>query len=230
MWLTAPEKTVRACREVLLPDETARADKFTLERLRSQYQISQGGLRLLLSRYLRCHPRELTFIFGHRGKPALGDSEPQFNLSNSGGLSVYAFTVGCEVGVDVEKVEPLADLEYLASQYFCKAENAELSSIDTKSAAQEAFFRCWTRKEAYIKAVGTGLYLPLDQFQVTLLGNDPPRFVHIAQSASVADEWTLQHLHPAPGYVGALAYHACARTVVVREPLTPDELLEQAAN
>ncbi len=230
IWLAAPERIARAYRELLLPDETARADKFAFEHLRRRHEVSRGALRLLLSRYLACHPRELTFTFGPRGKPALRDSELEFNLSNSGDLSVYAFTVGSEVGVDVEQVKPLADLENLASRYFCSAEAAELLSIGSKLAIQEAFFRCWTRKEAYIKAVGTGLYLPLDQFQVTLLADDPPRFVHIGESPRVADEWTLHHLDPAPGYAGALAYHARPRELVFQEPLAPGELLEQAAN
>src|SRR5258706_9719550 len=230
IWLTAPEKTACAYRELLLPDETARADKFAFDQLRRRYEISQGGLRLLLSRYLSCHPRELTFSFGPRGKPALCDSELEFNLSNSGDLSVYVITVGCAVGVDVEQVKPLRDLENIASRYFCGAEARELLSIGSKLAMQEAFFRCWTRKEAYIKAVGTGLYLPLDRFQVTLLASDPPRFVHIGESPTIANEWTLQHLDPAPGYAAALAYHAHAPTIVFQQPLAPDELLEQATN
>jgi 4'-phosphopantetheinyl transferase len=228
IWLRASDEVSRAYRSLLLPEETVRADKFAFEHLKRHYEVSQGGLRLLLSRYLRCRPRDLAFTFGPKGKPALRvDSHLQFNLSNSGDLALYAFAVDCELGVDVEQVRAMTDLEQIASRYFCEAEASELLSIDGRPARQEAFFRCWTRKEAYIKAVGTGLTLPLDQFQVTLLPGDPPRFIHIGKNVKAANEWTLQPLNPAPGYVGALAYHAGARNIVFHQPQAPQELLER---
>jgi len=227
VWLNASAQLCCAYRDLLVAEETARADKFAFEHLRRHYEVSQGALRLLLARYLRRQPRELIFTFGPRGKPALADDvRLQFNLSNSADMSLYAFTINCEIGVDVEQVRPLADLGNLASRYFCDAEAAELLSIDDKRSRQEAFFRCWTRKEAYIKAIGTGLYLPLDQFRVTLLSDEPPRFVHIGRSAKTADEWTLQHLDPAPDYVGALAYQSPSRKIIFHHPLTPFELME----
>ncbi len=228
IWLKAPDEVSRAYRALLLPEEIARADRFAFDHLKRSYEVSQGALRLLLACYLRCQPRSLAFTFGPKGKPALrGGSHLQFNLSNSVDLALYAFAVDCELGVDVERVQTMTDLEHVASRYFCEAEASELLSIGNKLARQEAFFRCWTRKEAYIKAVGTGLCLPLDQFQVTLLPDDPPRFVHIGNSAKAAAEWTLQHLDPASGYVGALAYHSAPRKIGFRQPQAPQELLEQ---
>jgi 4'-phosphopantetheinyl transferase len=227
IWLTAPDKVSLAYRSLLSPEETARADKFAFEHLKRRHELSHGGLRLLLARYLRCRPRDLAFTFGPKGKPALRDSHFQFNLSNSGELVVYAFAVDCELGVDVELVRPMTDLKQIASRYFCQAEASELLSIHAGQARQEAFYRCWTRKEAYIKAIGSGLTLPLDQFQVTLLPDDTPRFVHIGENAKAANEWTLQNLNPAPAYIGALAYHGAARKIVFHQVQAPQKLLEQ---
>ena len=151
----------------------------------------------------------------------------QFNLSNSGELVVYAFAIDCELGVDVEQVRRMTDLKQIASRYFCEAEASELMSINGGQTRQEAFYRCWTRKEAYIKAIGSGLILPLDQFQVTLLPDDAPRFVHIGENEKAAKEWTLQHFNPAPGYIGALAYHAAARNIVFHKLQAPQKLLDQ---
>jgi 4'-phosphopantetheinyl transferase len=225
-WLTAPDEVNRVYRSLLLAEEIARADKFAFEHLKRDYEVSQGGLRLLLARYLRCLPRDLEFTFGTKGKPALrGDSHLKFNLSNSGELVLYTFAVDCELGVDVEQVRGMTDLDQIASRYFCEAEASELLSIKGGQARQEAFYRCWTRKEAYIKAIGSGLALPLDQFQVTLLPDEAPRFVHIGENAKAANEWTLQHLNPAPGYIGALAYHAVARNIVFHQPQASQKLL-----
>ncbi len=153
------------------------------------------------------------------------DSRIRFNMAHSGSLALYAITVDCEIGVDVEEMRDIPEIEQVASRYFSKAEAAELLSIGPEMAVREAFFRCWTRKEAYIKAMGDGLYLPLDQFQVTLLAGAPAKFIHIGNDAAAAGEWTLQHLDPAPNYVGALAYHASPRNIVFHEPLHPEQLL-----
>jgi len=224
--LAAPAEVNYAYRNLLSPEEVARADRFAFENLRRSYELSQGALRLLLSSYLDCSPRDVEFTAGPRGKPALrGYSRIRFNMAHSGGLALYAFTADCEIGLDVEKMRSLPEIEQIASHYFCRAEAAELLSIGDAATQQEAFFRCWTRKEAYIKAVGEGLYLPLDQFQVTLLPADPAQLVHIGNDAGAARQWTLQHLDPAPGYIGALAYQSEARHVVLSEPLETQALL-----
>ena len=153
------------------------------------------------------------------------DSRIHFNMAHSGSLALYAVTVDCEIGVDVEELRDIPEIEQVASRYFSKPEAAQLLSISPKLAVREAFFRCWTRKEAYIKAIGDGLYLPLDQFQVTLEPDAPARFIHIGNDSAAAAEWTLQHLDPAPNYLGALAYHAAPRKIVMHEPLHPEQLL-----
>jgi 4'-phosphopantetheinyl transferase len=228
VWLNAPAEVNRAYRRLLSPDEIGRADRFVFEHLTRSYELSQGALRLLLAHSLKCEPRDIEFRFGPRGKPMLQDgSQICFNMTHSGGLALYACTVNCEIGVDVEELRDVPDLEKVASHYFSKAEAAELLSIGSEIPRREAFFRCWTRKEAYIKAIGEGLYLPLDQFQVTLLPDAPAKFVHIGNDFSAASEWTLQHLDPAPNFAGALAYRGAPRNIVLHEPLNPEQLLAE---
>jgi 4'-phosphopantetheinyl transferase len=226
VWLNAPAAVNHAYRCLLSPSEIARADRFVFEHLTRSYELSQGALRLLLAHVLRCQPREVGFDFGPRGKPMLqGGSRIRFNMAHSGGLALFALTVDCEIGIDVEQLRDIPDIEQVATHYFSKAEASELLSIGDKISARDAFFRCWTRKEAYIKAVGDGLYLPLDQFQVTLSRDAPAKFVHIGNDVSAAAEWTLQHLDPAPNYLGALAYQAAPRNIVFHGPLNPEQLL-----
>jgi 4'-phosphopantetheinyl transferase len=226
VWLDAPAEVNLAYRRLLSPDEIVRADRFVFEHLTRSYELSQGALRLLLARSLKCTPQYIEFGFGPRGKPMLqAGSQLCFNMAHSGGLALYACTLNCEIGVDVEELRDIPDIEQVASHYFSKAEAVELLSIGPEIPRREAFFRCWTRKEAYIKAIGEGLYLPLDQFQVTLLPDTAAKFVHIGNDVSAASEWTLQHLDPAPNYVGALAYQGAPRTMVLHEPLNPEQLL-----
>jgi 4'-phosphopantetheinyl transferase len=226
VWLKASPEVNRAYRRLLWPDEVARADRFAFEHLTRSHELSHGALRLLLARFLKCKPGDIAFRFGPRGKPMLqSDSQIHFNMAHSGSLALYAITADCEIGVDVEELRDIPEIEQVASRYFSKPEAAQLLSIRSELAARDAFFRCWTRKEAYIKAVGDGLYLPLDQFQVTLESDVPARFIHIGNDSAAAAEWTLQHLDPAPNYLGALAYRAAPRQIVFHEPLDPEQLL-----
>jgi 4'-phosphopantetheinyl transferase len=224
--LEAPVAVSRAYRDLLSPTEIARADRFVFEHLTRSHELSHGALRLLMARSLNCRPQAVEFNYGPRGKPFLHqDSRIRFNMAHSGQLALYAFTLDVEIGVDVEEMRDVPDIEQIAAHYFCNAETVELKAIGGGKPATQAFFRCWTRKEAYIKAVGDGLYIPLDQFQVTLGADAPTKFVHIGNEPSVAAHWTLQHLDPAPNYIGALAYQAAPRTIHLHQPLSPEQLL-----
>ena len=227
VWLQADTAVRRSFRDLLPPDEILRADRFAFESLRMSYEVSHGALRVLLAQYLNCSPGELGFTFGPKGKPALrGDSRLRFNMSHSGELAVYAVAFDCEVGVDVEKVRDLSDLEAIAERFFSPAEASELLSISEPALRQAAFYRCWTRKESYIKSIGDGLSMGLDQFQVTLLPGVPARLVHIGNDTRAASAWTLQHFEPAPGYVGALAYRSLHRNLDVHPPQHARDILD----
>ncbi len=223
MPLTGSSATVARYRDLLSTDERARADRFIFPRDRDSYSLSQGALRLLLANYLKADAPEIRLASGPKGKPFLLDEEHlSFNKSHSKGMALYAFTHDCAVGVDVEGLRELPDFHEIAIRFFCPLEAQELASANDAAAA---FFRCWTRKEAYIKAVGDGLSMPLDQFQVTLLREDPVRFVHIGNDERAASQWSLHHLDPASGYIGALAYAGARRTLQVHGIVKPEDLL-----
>jgi 4'-phosphopantetheinyl transferase len=217
-------------RDLLSSDEILRADRFAFEKLRISFEVSHGALRILLAKYLGCSPRELVFTFGPRGKPALcGNSQLWFNMAHSGEIALCAFSIGVEIGADIEAVHEIHDFEQIAEHYFCPEEASQLRSIADKKQREEAFFRCWTRKESYLKAIGDGLFVPLDQFQVTLLSGAPVCFIHIGHDTSAALSWTLQHLEPVPGCIGALAYRGAARNIVLHPPQHAQDFLDRFA-
>jgi 4'-phosphopantetheinyl transferase len=201
---------------LLSEDERARAERFHFARDRERFVVSHGVLRILLGRLLAQDPAGLRFSEGAKGKPALRDraSSLHFNMSHSGELAVYSFAHGCEVGIDVEEIRLIPDLVQVAARFFSPAENVELMGL-TPDQRIPAFFRCWTRKEAYIKATGDGLSAPLDEFRVSLLPGEPARIMEIRGSAEEALGWCLQHLDWAEGYVSALAYAGSPRTLLI---------------
>ncbi len=197
--------------KLLSEDEKARAARFIFEKDRQFFAACRATLRMLLQGYLDVAATDIVFTYSERGKPKLlFETDLEFNVSHSGGLAVFAFARGFEPGVDVEKVKPMADLENIARRFFCAEECAQLISLPADKRA-DAFFRCWTRKEAYIKATGDGLSAPLDRFQVSLLMSDDCRFVHINGDEDEASRWTLQNLELDAAFAGALAYRSEAK-------------------
>ena len=186
----------------LSSDETARANRFVYSKDRNHFVAARGILRELLGAYLTLPPAQIRFRYAEHGKPALdanpSDSVLQFNLSHSGSLAIYGFSLGRRLGVDVEKIRPQLAGEDIARRYFAAREDAELQALPMQRRA-EGFFLCWTRKEAYIKAHGAGLSLPLDSFTVSLT---PGRAAELQSDDS--DDWALRSLEPGPGFVGAM--------------------------
>lgn len=211
----AAEPVVVELERVLSKDELGRASRFRFPHLASAYVITHGVLRLLLAGYLDRDPAGISFEHGAQGKPAVSKNPLiDFNLTHSEGMAALAVTTGCPLGLDLEHLRPIPDMEEIASRYFCPEEAAELLSL-APGERDRAFFRCWTRKEAYIKAVGDGLACPLDAFQVTIQADLPARLVHIAGDTVAAGRWTLHDLSLAPDYIAALAYPDRQRAVSV---------------
>lgn len=205
--LARPSAELAALTALLSPDEQARAAKFHFAEDREHYIVGRGVLRLLISQYQAIEPTAVQFVYGAHGKPALaGDvtsGDLHFNLSNAQGVALIGVARGREVGVDVEVVRPLADAARVARRFFSEAEVAAYTAVpDTQK--PEAFFNCWTRKEAFIKAIGEGLSCPLKSFDVTLRPGEPAHLLAIRGSQQAAAQWTLHSLSPFPGYVGAI--------------------------
>jgi 4'-phosphopantetheinyl transferase len=211
VWRTALNRTeteLERLRQTLAPDEVERARRFHFDKHRRHFIIARGHLRCLLSRYLEIEPRAVEFRYSPYGKPSLapehGVAPLRFNLSHSGELALYAFTRGRDIGIDVEHVRAeFAGME-IAERFFSRREFAALESLPDPLRTV-AFFNCWTRKEAYIKARGEGLSFPLDKFDVSLAPDEPAALLHTDGDAREAERWSLSELQAGTGYAATLA-------------------------
>jgi 4'-phosphopantetheinyl transferase len=198
--------TLRRLQEALAPDERARASRFAFPRDRDHFTAARGILRELLGQYLNQAPAAVTFDYGPRAKPALravdSGSLLRFNLSHSHGLALYAFTRGHDVGIDLELIRPNFGGEELARRYLSKRELAELLALPPEL-RPTGFFVCWTQKEAYVKALGEGLQIPLDSFDVSLTSENLGKL----RSAD-GRRWRLLSFRPAQRFVAAVASEA----------------------
>lgn len=201
--LDLPAEALEQLDGTLSKEEKDRAARFYFPADRDRFIASHGCLRDVLRRYLHCEPGQLTFTADSYGKPALGDHDLEFNLTHSGDLALVAVTRGRKVGVDVERIRAGISSFVIARQYFSKAEVAELETLPIDG-RQTAFFTCWTRKEAYIKAQGLGLTLPLESFDVSLLPDEPPGLRATRPDPEEAVRWTLFSPDVDPDYRAAV--------------------------
>jgi 4'-phosphopantetheinyl transferase len=192
---------------LLSDDELERAHRFRFERDQVRFIVGRGSVRRILGRYLRLKPECLRFQYGKRGKPELAEGlaevRPEFNLAHSQGLGLLAITQARWVGVDVEGLRPMVDAERIIHRFFSAAECRSFLKV-APDERHEAFFRGWTRKEAYIKAIGKGFAQPLDQFSVTLAPGEPPRLIEVAGREEEIKRWSMHDLDPKPGFLGAV--------------------------
>jgi 4'-phosphopantetheinyl transferase len=192
---------------VLSVDEAARASRFHFARDRQRYVAARALLRTILASYLETDPGSLRFSYSEKEKPSLGaehaDSNVRFNITHSGGIALLAFTRRREIGVDVEQVRHDFDPGAIATRYFSTHEQNQLADLPAEEKV-DAFFRCWTRKEAYIKATGDGLSLPLSQFDVSLVPGEIDALLATRPDGSEAASWLLREAPAGPGYVAAL--------------------------
>jgi 4'-phosphopantetheinyl transferase len=203
--------------DVLDAHERVRAARFHFRRDAIRFTAARAMLRRLLAGAVGAEPGELSFAYGPYGKPELSSpfaaSGLQFNVSHSEGVGVFALVRGCRVGIDVERVRSLADLDAVAERTFSPREWAELRRLPSMD-RELAFFRCWTRKESFIKALGEGLSHPLDRFSVTVQAEEPARLIETDVEGE-AGRWTLESLDPPTGFVGALALEGASLRMVV---------------
>ncbi len=200
------------CYQKLSLDEKQRADAFCFEKHRKRFIIARYLLREILGWYLEEPSEQIRFCYSPKGKPALADHPGRalyFNLAHSEDCVVYALSSDCDLGVDVEYVRELPNADSIATRFFSRDESADFLLVPLQQRT-EAFFNCWTRKEAYLKAIGDGLSESLDAFQVSLIPGQPATLLKVRDRYPVP-QWTLMHLVPQNGYVGALAIACPAR-------------------
>jgi 4'-phosphopantetheinyl transferase len=206
--LDSPAQYVEPLMCVLSDAEHIRARHFYFERDRKRFIAGRGLLRIILGRYLAISPDRLQLYYGVAGKPALSASQArqgiEFSLSHSRGLILYAVTCNRRIGIDVEHARTIANTDHIAKRIFAPREYAVFRALPLEE-RQAAFFRGWTRKEAYLKACGEGLSRGLDRIDVSSAPFEPARRLGIQGDPQAASPWSLQELAPAPGYVAAVA-------------------------
>lgn len=208
--LDVPPETSARLYAILAFDERNRSARFRFERDRRRFTVAHGILRDLLGRYLQTPPGRISYVYNEFGKPDLGPEfggRLKFNLSHSAGLALIAIAADADVGVDLEYMRAQSDHAEVARRFFSAAEVDQLIALPNHL-YDEAFFSCWTKKEAYVKARGDGLAIPLNSFSVPLTTDAAhrPADLNVASNDVVpAKHWSFYTLQPAPGYIGALA-------------------------
>ncbi|GAB5535923.1 MAG: 4'-phosphopantetheinyl transferase superfamily protein [Rubricoccaceae bacterium] len=213
MSLRVESEAVGTLRELLTSDERDRARCFRFDRDRDAFVVTRGALRRILSRYLNRQPEAIAFRYGTYGKPELAmDSDLQFNVTHAGDIALIAVARGRQLGIDVEPVRVLPDADAIVERFFSANEVAVYRSLPA-SARPKAFFTCWTRKEAFIKALGDGLTHPLDAFDVTVRPDEPAKLLRV-RGVAEPPPWHVEALPIDLGYAATVAVEGspCAVT------------------
>jgi len=168
--------------DVLSEDERARAARFRFDHDRKRFTSGRTALRLLLAGYLKTNPEKIRFAYGPAGKPSVPDTSLAFNLAHSGGSAILAFALDCQIGADVELIRQINDLPALAQFSFAPGEYQRWQALPADQKPR-AFYRCWTRKEAYLKAIGEGIANRLHAFEVAFEQGAAPAILSGAEGA-----------------------------------------------
>lgn len=197
---------------LLSAEEIAKFGRFKFPKDQKIHIFSRGLLRVLSGYYLGQSPKDISFKYGEYGKPDYNFVSPvKFNVSHSGNFIVLAFVKDTQIGVDVEKIKTNFDTLRIAENFFSTKEIEALRACSENERAM-AFYRCWTRKEAFIKAKGSGLSFPLISFTVSL-DDGPPRILRTEWDPLEKLEWKLHSFRPHSGYIGALALRGTVKKV-----------------
>ena len=206
--LDQPVSRFQMLSKTLSLDEHFRAERFHFEKDREHFIVSRGILRTILGCYLNVEPSRLRFCYGKHGKPALADifgkATILFNMSDSEKFALYGFSRDGEIGVDIEQICDISEMDQIAERFFSVRENAVFRALP-ETMKKEAFFNCWTRKEAFIKAIGVGLCSPLDKFDVSMIPGEPAKLLRIEGDSKGTAQWSIQELKPAYGFAAAFA-------------------------
>jgi 4'-phosphopantetheinyl transferase len=199
--------------ELLSPDEKNRAKKFRFAKDSQNFIVARGILRLLIGKYLGISPAEISFQYSEFGKPSIANNNSlRFNISHSQNIALFAFTKKFNIGIDVEFVNPNIEVKEIATSFFSTNEIKNLLALPEKQQTI-GFFYCWTRKEAFIKAVGEGLSFPLDKFEVSLEPNKPAKLLATDWQSKDVSKWSIYSLSPEANFVGSLVIEGLVEKV-----------------
>lgn len=187
----------------LSASERERAARFHFKADYDRHVAGRAALRLQLGALLNRDPKSLSLQTTNYGKPFMADCGVAFNLSHSGDWMLFAFSRSTEIGVDIEHVRPLSDMREIAKQNFSPSEFARWQAIPEWDRT-EAFYRCWTRKESFIKAMGEGLSCALETFEVAFDLNRPARLTSLHGDEALAASWWMADLSGFAGYAAAV--------------------------
>lgn len=213
--LRQPGMTLARLASVLSEDERARAARLRTTQLRADFEASRGIQRDVLARYTGIPAESLAFDYTSFGKPSLVETGRApglvFNVSNAGGMALVALTLEQRIGADLEPVRPVRQALAIAGRFFSKNE-AEILRTFPNDDVDRAFLTVWTRKEAFIKAVGEGLSLPLGDFDVSCAPGEAAKLLR-TRPVDTAERWTLREVAPAPGFIGCIALEGELRSL-----------------
>lgn len=214
--LDAATDAYHASAALLSGAERDRASSFAFDSDRRRFTIARAGLRTLLAARLGLAPEAVALTYGKNGKPALANEQAEsglrFNVSHTANVAAYAFSFGQDIGVDVENVREIANADNIAARFFSARENESYHALDPLDKPL-GFLTCWTRKEAFIKALGDGLTYSLRDFDVTLLPEERPEIVRVGDVPGAECGWTLRAISPGIGFVGACVVRTAAERV-----------------
>lgn len=206
--LDVPEEEVELARSILSEDEATRAARFVRAADRERFAVGRGRLRLILGAQLGARAASVAFRYGARGKPELAPpfdrSGVRFSLSHSADRALVALTRNRAIGCDLEAVRELRSGEVLARRIFAPAEVEVLEGLKGE-AWRRAFFRCWTLKEAWLKARGDGLTFPTRRFTVAIAPGEPARLLRVEGEPDAPQRWSLREVHAPEGFLAAVA-------------------------
>ncbi len=206
--LDAPPAALAAYAALLAAEERQRAAQLRFEHLRVRFVAGRGILRRLLGEYLHAPPERIAFAYSSYGKPSVAAPAAPipfaFNLAHSQNTAVYAFARAPRIGVDVEQAREVIERDQIAERFFSPLERQALAAVPPAQ-REEAFFLGWTRKEAYLKALGAGITYPLDRFSVSLTPGQPAALLEAAEDDPAHNGWTLLPFTPRPQCLAAVA-------------------------
>jgi 4'-phosphopantetheinyl transferase len=214
--LIVSEAMLADCAQLISLDEQGRAARFHFEKDQRKFTVARASMRKILAAYLQSEAQELSFMYSKNGKPALaeGASDIRFNLSHSGEMALLGVARGFDIGVDIELIRPDVETDNLARRFFSPRERESIRALPGDERVS-AFFRCWTCKEAFLKAQGVGLSRDLDSFDVEVNPKSPAHLLATRPDTAEADRWSLHDVEIISNYAAALAVEGSIRSLKI---------------